>query len=263
MVDRETIQMLIRVGELGDIRHPEVQAFKNGLDQTSYIGGNAPIGRKIAADLSDADLASLIRGLVLVEGSFTGGSCALANFIWGPLEGRNVALAREVANWVLLRTRNPYVPFNTRHSHQMKSYNDFAAWRERRGRHYRDVEERRAVEAKALALRRQAAAQVNRERVSAQQRNAALRRNEVDAMLAKGSLEMLRQMSVDVKHPVQWYPVIDLAGLTTAELHSLGPQCRVALVERLKGIRKGPWRELCDQLRLHDAHNAHVANGLE
>jgi len=82
----------------------------------------------IADKLNVMDLANLIRGLTIAEKIFnwTGGSVSAVIWTFRSLQNRDIELANTLADWILKKTNNPWVPFGTQ-NHGAKSLDEYSS----------------------------------------------------------------------------------------------------------------------------------------
>lgn len=102
------------------------------LQEYSYVTRLRPEPWLLAADaLGEADLVALIRTLTLAERDvrdWNAGSVSPIIWLYRVLLGRcDLADADALADWILTRSQNPYLPFGT-NNHGARSLQQLAAW---------------------------------------------------------------------------------------------------------------------------------------
>lgn len=199
---------------------------------------------KAAADLSDSQLAELTCGLAHVEAElrWLGGSASGVIWLFQALVARNVniELLDEVSGWVLANSRNPYNPFGTQVSLGARNYSE-----------YRELASSRAVEinnriADEQKIEKHAKDErkIRREMAAA---GAAARGTEVRAAVIQSMRDLslsekLEKIAGDPIYPPQFFPTSIADSATQADVDALPESVRLELARRLKGKRKGPWR---------------------
>jgi hypothetical protein len=235
-------------GMMGDITLLKEHEWINRTAPDSWEG---PVG-----GLATSDVVALIKGLVVIENrlGWMGGSVAAAIWVFRELQGRDPLLAMEVADWILARTRNPYLPFG-RLNHGARSLVELrrldaeyaAHLHDRSQRHLREQSE---VAAKAATRRdqRERAKTIHRERHALA---ARVRRQLIDSLGARSPGVRLQAVALDTDHPVDFYPEA-WASLTREEVADLPPDTRARMLKKLANRRKGPWRAFYLALRSLD-----------
>ena len=102
------------------------------MPSTEQVGETVEITQPMQTD----DLVALTKGLTLAEKhhGWIGGSVAAVIWTFRELQRRDSTLADEVANWILPRTSNPYVPYGCQ-NHQARSIEEYrkaTQWRTER-----------------------------------------------------------------------------------------------------------------------------------
>lgn len=187
------------------------------------------------------DLMALVKGLTVVERFFnwTGGSVSSVIWTFREVERRNIKLSEELANWILARTRNPYVPFG-RHNHGARSVAEYRSlqsqhqeWTARRSQEIRLSEEQAKKERSIKAQQRSEAAQV---------RNSEIRKSFLKQLDLIPIEKQLEQLAFDPKYPVEFYPTRIPYQTTPEIINNLNVETRKALFAKLKGRHRGPWQ---------------------
>jgi hypothetical protein len=250
MIDERIIAAFIRIGEEeADVSSP-LMALVAGTDELNRLGWQ--IWNVATATLSTEQVVSLAKGLVLAE-KLPGWSCGsvdAAIWVFGELDRRKYDGLDSLADWILSRTHNPYVPFGTQ-NHGAKSLPEYKrrseAWAKRKDARHSEI----AAEQERAKAWRVARAQAGKERierqVERQKDQSKTRQEELTELEALPAADRLRLISLDAEHSVLFYPT-SWAEISQQELDSLPPECRVALAEKLRPIRKGPWKRLWERL---------------
>ena len=248
MVSRETIALLIRIGSDAD-REPINEA--NGIAEIADRDAINRLGPgswdSATKDLATADLVNLIRGLTASElvHQWIGGSVSATIWTFRILQGRSEQLADELTDWVLARTKNPYVPFGSQ-NHGAKSlaqYRNLMRARATRARQRLDDEEARKRTAEVEAAIRQE----QRQR-SSRDRHTEKRKEFIKELESLSLLEQIRRLAADEVYSVEFYPTWIANRATVEELNGLDPTVISILRKKLAGDRRGPWRKFKDLL---------------
>jgi hypothetical protein len=198
--------------------------------------------------MSTEDLAALIKGLTVAEKQFhwAGGSVAAAIWVFRELQKRDSGLSRVVADWILVRTNNPYLPFGS-HNRHARSVDEYEAWAECAARIAEKDRLKQKEEAASRAARR-ALRRADAERRQIEGARASqIRRDFLVDFMAKSPLERLVLIAEDAEHPVDYYPP-ECADVDPEVLVALDPSARQKLVERISARRRGPWKRLLTKL---------------
>ncbi|MDP2662414.1 MAG: hypothetical protein Q8R28_16975 [Dehalococcoidia bacterium] len=202
----------------------------------------------VTCSLPTHDLIALLKGLVVAERQFrwTGGSVAAVICVFRELQRRDHTLSRELADWILPRTKNPWVPFGGDNlgARSVSEYERSLVIRAK-------AREARAQEAHGQnedgQRRREDRARRATERVARQRADSALRHATITELAFLDPAVRLRRIAVDQEHSVLYYPAV-FAAVEDRVLKLLDLGTRTALAERLRSHRKGPWHQLYAQL---------------
>ncbi len=111
------LRRLIAIGETNTFSSLAELFAESPPDRVGHIMRQSPeYWRAVTRPLSDAELEALIRALTIAERdypSFGGGSVSGVIWAFHQLQERTQSSLDELADWVLARTNNPYVPFGT------------------------------------------------------------------------------------------------------------------------------------------------------
>ncbi|MEI6541658.1 MAG: hypothetical protein WCO86_19365 [Planctomycetota bacterium] len=192
-------------------------------------------------------LIGLAKGLTLAEDflNWAGGSVAAVIWVFREIQKRDDKRANEVADWILPRTQNPYVPFGRLNFRARTSdeYHRSRQWRS-------DYIAARLVEENQIVMRVRAERTVRQQKRqwASQNRRSELRTLFRVELKQKTITEQLLQFADDQVYAPEFYPTC-LADAATPELiHSLDDATILKIVTRLKGPRRGPWKNLKQRL---------------
>jgi len=237
VIPGRVVSDLCRLGYVGESQSTEARAILERLAPWHAIDRQGPdYWNQIADGLDTADLVALVRGLLLTEdlGGW-GGTSSVAGVIWayGALQRRDPASARLVAEWGCDKTNNSYVPFASRRADELKLRSAARqATRERIELEQADAN-RRHVERSRVVL----------EHAAATVRNAKERADHLAELADLPILDRLRALVRDRNRALSWFPKA-WAGEAMDGVALLDATVRDELIERLVGVRTGPWCQL-------------------
>lgn len=246
MIPANVVRILIEFGTSSDPKaNAEIlEALKpyDSINREHWTAWNA-----VADAILTEDLIALTRGLTLAENGngWSGGSVAAAIWTFRQVQKRDPTLAVELANWILPRTRNPWVPFG-RQSHGSRSVEEFVRNEQQRAEQISTgISEQQASHLRAKVERQVRKAQ--RER-SARDRNNDIRESFITALNRLTTEEQLRRLAADETYSVEFYPTCIAEAATESVIKSLDEDTRIALWKKLKGKKRGPWRNFKGRL---------------
>ncbi len=240
MIPPNVVRILIEIGTTGDPKanadHLEALKPYDSINREHWTAWNA-----VTDAISTEDLVALTRGLTLAESGngWIGGSVAAAIWTFRQVEKRDPTLADELANWVLPRTLNPWVPYG-RQNHGARSVEHFRREEQRRAEQisFGIAEEQKG---KGMAEAERQARKAQRER-SARERNSDIRESFISALNRLTIEEQLLRLASDEAYSVEFYPTCIAESATEAVIKSLNDETRITLWKKLKGKKRGPWR---------------------
>jgi len=201
----------------------------------------------LVESIAIVELAALIKGYVFCEEHlrWSGGSVSPAIAMFRFLERGDPKVADEVADWILPRTSNFYLPYGS---------NNLGAQSAKEYRHKRRVRDTGIEEYLSADAELERQANIGRSRRKAQ-RFASVRdrnndiREKLKADLSQLAVEdQLQRLIDDQEYSVEFYPT-SLAGTMTHDvITSLDANSKLAVLERLKGKHRGPWGRLKKRL---------------
>lgn len=204
---------------------------------------------QVTVGFSTGKMVDLLRGLTIAERGFRWTGCSVAAGIWifRELVRRDPRVdADQLAEWVLQRTTNPYMPYGTRNG-GAKTLREFAAVMESRAWEREDRRRRVEREQVAARQRRQERAAKAAERRQRQLEDAAARDEDLQRLLQLTPAERLLAIARDTRRPLTSYPP-EFADVDDAVLAALTEDARRLLSERLQDRRRGPWKRLMSRL---------------
>ena|SRR6056297_1652653 len=116
MIRPHVVQHLIQIGRSGDPDDPTTAAHLDAIAKYSSINRKHwKDWNEITDPMPTHDVVALTKGLVLAElrHRWIGGSVAAAIWTFREVESRDTLVADELADWILPRTRNSYLPYGS------------------------------------------------------------------------------------------------------------------------------------------------------
>lgn len=206
---------------------------------------------RAASNLSNDQIALLLKALVFLEKKFkwSGGSVAGVIWVYRVLEMRNPdrSWLDHLTAWILENTSNPYNPFGTRVTRGAVNYSDYL----RKDRAHRV----KAAINQAAEDQRQVEAAKQREAFDLFLFNVSDHRNNGTFSKVLTELESLESTEDQItyvannSYPAHWYPSSLAYRCTSQVLQELSMDIRKALVFRLLPKRRGPWGNFKKRLR--------------
>ena len=262
-LDAVTRGVLIELGNADVTSESDLRTRLDKLRSYSFyvLARGAEHDFKCIPSLSAADGAAMIRGLAIAEEcgySEWGGSVSMVNWSFAVFEQQHpLPVWAELADWIIVHTTNPYIPFNFRRTrYQWEACREGSPSPEETWRRVGEAESRRQ-ESKAdkieqeqrNAQNRVIERQQRREQRAQQSETCSLERAGVCAELEKLSpLQRLERICAEKSYPLDFYPK-EFAALDDETIALMSETLRSALLDRLKDRRKGGWHKLL--LRLH------------
>ena len=262
-LDTVTRGVLIELGNADVTSESDLQNRLDKLRRYSFyvLGVGAQHDFKCIPSLSAADGAALIRGLAIAEEcgySLCGGSVSMVNWSFAVFrQHHSLPIWAELADWIIVHTTNPYIPFNFRRArYQWEACREGSPSPEETWRRVGEAESRRQ-ESKADKIEQEQRnvqnrvieRQQRREQRAQQSETCSLERAGVCAELEKLSpLQRLERICADKSYPLDFYPK-EFAVLDDETFGAMSETLRSALLERLKDRRKGVWHKLLLRLR--------------
>jgi hypothetical protein len=261
-LDAVTRTVLIELGDANLNSTGELQDRLNKLRRYSFyvLAAGADRDFKCISMLSARDGAALIRGLAIAEDcgySRYRGSVSMVNRAFAVFRQIHpLPIWAELADWIIVHTTNSYVPFNFRRTrYQWEDCRQGSSAPEETWRRVSEAESRRQ-RGKAESVKRQQREAQDRvhERQQRRQRSAqisqarSLERTRLCAELNMLSpLQRFEHICADNSRPLGFYPP-EFAAIDDATIAAMPESLRAALLHRIGNRRKGPWRQLLQQL---------------
>lgn len=202
---------------------------------------------EVVDTLSEVDLRNLVRGLTAaeLELGWYGGSVAAVIYVYRRYEARFPEKADALADWVLARSENDYVPFGrmragARSVAEFKSYLSAKARRhDESAQEQKDARQHKRISA---MVRRQLAQERRVLQVAHSQSRAGLLA-QLQELPAK---ERLEHMAWDDFHSLAFYPA-SFARLDRQTFEQLDAGTRKRLMDKMAARQKGAWKKLYEQ----------------
>ncbi|HEX3626632.1 MAG TPA: hypothetical protein VH280_14550 [Verrucomicrobiae bacterium] len=241
----QVLEDLLALGQLGDRQSAKRDILLTELKPFNRVNALGwDIWNAVARVLPEEKLECLVRGLTVaeLELKWYGGSVASVIWIFRNYESRFPDRADELADWILARSKNPYVPYG-RMRGSARSVAEYHT--------YMKVKNRRQEESKQeqeYALRRKKIRAEVRKRIAHEHRvmqeahNHA--RNDLIVQLRNLSpKKRLEHIAWDDVHSLVYYPA-SFADVDNQVLQQLDKETRERLLGKLALRRMGPWKNL-------------------
>jgi hypothetical protein len=271
-LDPVTASVLIDLGNADVESSDDLTEKLNKLARYSFylLARGTDIRFECIRQMPRENADSLIRGLAIAEEfgySESGGSVSLVN--WSFNVFRQVhppADWARLADWIVVHTTNPYIPFNFQRTRHQWEYSREEAtspqdtWRlvnEAEALHQKRRKERIEKEERESHARSEERENKRRNIREAHEDRKAIAINErvnICKILAELSSEKrLEAICKDESRPLAFYPD-SFAEIDDVSVRNLPIELRQALIKRLRIMRRGPWRKLFVQLDSIEQH---------
>jgi hypothetical protein len=262
-LDAVTQTVLIEFGNADVNSEGDLRSRLDKLQRYSFyvLACGAEHDFKCIPSLSAADGAAMIRGLAIAEEcgySLYGGSVSMVNWSFAVFRQHHpLPVWAELADWIIVHTTNPYIPFNFRRTrYQWEACREGSpspeeTWRRvgeaeaRRQKAKTDKIEQQETDAHDRVLERQ---RCRGQRAQQSEARSSERAGVCDELEKLSPLQRLERICADKSYPLDFYPK-EFAVLDAETFANMSETLRSALLERLRGRRKGVWHKLL--LRLH------------
>jgi hypothetical protein len=200
--------------------------------------------------LALSELILLTQMLTVLEREFqwSGGSVSIVISLMQNLRSREPRIAALLADWVVQRTNNPYLPFGRQGWIISRPQVNLRAARDEAARYSAETCER--WEAQRLA-RLEGERQAKALATEAEEAKA-LYITGAQAAGQRTSVDLLRYVALDRNHHIEFFPKA-WARVSRDDLLQRDPGVRAALAERLGRMRSVTWRRLCKRLKELDS----------
>lgn len=252
----EIVEVLLALGQIGDgqsVKRDTLLAKLKPLDRVNRLGCDAwyPVAERLPED----KLKYLVRGLTIAEMELDwyGGSVAGVIWVFRNYESRFPKESNELADWVLARSENPFVPFG-RMRGSVRSVAEYHAHLAAKSRRQEEGKQERENAQRYKKIRAEVRRRLEHERRILQEAHNRAR-NELIAQLKDLSPEeRLEHITWDDFHPLSFYPA-NFADVESHALQRLDRETRGRLLDKLAVRRTGTWRELLKKLNA-ESHRA-------
>jgi len=243
------VNNLIALGSLDDgpsAKQDQLLARLKPFDKVNRLGWNP--WNEVADALAEDDLKNLVRGLAIADSQahWCGGSVAGVIWAFRRYEARFPDNAPELADWVLARSENPFVPFGrmragSRSIAEFKSY--LSAKARRHDQSEQDQKDARQHKRIRAAVRRR----LDEERHVLQAAHSQSRAVLISQLSGLPAKDRLEHIAWDDLHSLAFYPA-SFAKVDRQSFDQLDDGTRKRLLDKLAARRKGAWKKLQGQL---------------
>src|ERR1039458_527089 len=246
------VKDLIALGSLDDspsATRDQLLARLKPFEKVNRLGWNC--WNEVADTLAETELRNLVRGLTAAESElhWSGGSVASVIWVYRRYESRFPDRAEELADWVLARSENRYVPYGrmragARSVAEFKSHLSAKAQRhDESEREQEDARQHKRI--RALVRRR-----LDQERRVLQAAHSRAHAETTAALQGLPAKDRLEHIAWDDFHSLAFYPA-SFAKVEGQTLEQLDAGTRKRLVDKIAARRKGAWKRLYEQLARH------------
>ena len=245
----EVIEDLVTLGELGDRpsrKRNELLVRLKPFNRVNCIGWDPWIA--VSDTLPEEKLRSLIRGLTAaeLELQWYGGSVASIIWVFRRYELRFPDGADELANWILARTENPYVPFGKSRG-GARSIAEYRAHLNAKSKRHEESEQEQENAIQRKKIRAEVRKRLADERRVLQEAHSRARNELITKLRKLSPKEQLEHVAWDDFHPLAFYPA-SFANASSRVLQQLDKETRSRLLDKTASRRKGAWKDLFAQL---------------
>lgn len=245
----EIIDKFIRLGEV----HSDKDASSQGY--LSEVSKHGEANRlhwsewdRFTANLSTSKLISLIKGLTIAEKHYRwiGGSVAAVIWVYRQLRERGPKEAVEdITRWVFDNRLNPYIPLGTT---RYSSYEDYLYQHSDEYHKFQNKKrieyEKREKEQREAAARRSSKRMRNSIKHQKRAEEKAKQREKIIYELAtKNAEHKWNYIASNSSVNIDYYP-IEWTNEPKTVFQNLSSETRIALIERTRFKRRGPWKKL-------------------
>jgi hypothetical protein len=200
-----------------------------------------------------SDIIYLYKGLILVESEFDllGSSVSPCIYLYKLINSENLDPNYELADWALVNTKNPYVPFGT-WNYSLKSTSDYFLFMSNKAK-----ESQSRQEQYNKVLLRVSERKIKRKNAIAALRKLSFEERSVikDQLLKKyenlSTIQKLEIIAKDTVYPPEYYP-IDWIRLSDEDIALLPNYLIKDLYDKLSSSTKGQWKRFAIQLSKYD-----------
>jgi hypothetical protein len=202
-----------------------------------------------AADrLREAELRNLVRGLTTaeLELGWCGGSVSGIISVYRSYESRFPDRADELADWVLARSENPYVPFGTMRA-GARSVAEYRAYLSAKSRWHDESKQEQEDARRHKHIRAAVRNRLAQERRLLQAAHSRARVELTSQLQDLPIKERLEHMAWDDFHSLTFYPA-SYAKFDRRAFEQLDVGTRKRLIDKIAARRKGVWKKLYERL---------------
>lgn len=243
------VKDLIALGSLDDgpcARRDQLLARLRPFDRVNRLDWNP--WNEVADTLSEAELKNLVRGLTVAdsEQQWCGGSVAGVIWVYRRYETRFPGRAEELADWVLARSENPYVPFGRMRA-GARSVAEFKSYLSAKARHHDDSERNQEDARQHKRIRAAVSRRLDQERRALQEAHSQSREALTAGLQELPAKERLEHIAWDDFHSLAFYPA-SFAKVDKQTFEQLDAGTRRRLLDKMAARRKGAWKKLYEQI---------------
>jgi len=203
---------------------------------------------EVADRLPETELGNLVRGLTTAELElhWCGGSVAGVIWVYRHYETRFPDRAEELADWVLARSENPYVPFGRMRA-GARSVAEFKSYLSAKARRHDESEQEQEDARQHKRIRAAVRRRLAQERRVLQAAHSRAHAELIAQLQEVPAKERLEHIAWDDLHSLAFYPA-SFAKVERRTLEQLDAGSRKRLVDKIAARRKGAWKVLYEQL---------------
>ena len=246
IISEKIIRQLIDVGNLED-NDDRLPIFAHPLKEFKSLNcGRPKHWTEIAQRLNISGLIALNKGLTRAEfyHNWPGGSAAAVIWTFRVLEARCPEEVNHVADWILQRTKNSYLPYGS-YNLGATSYAHYLLLKQQKDENYLQHQKRQNQD-QELSVARKSEGKRQRS-LAASVRNTTVRVQFLKELSEKSLEKQLWQLANDPEYPVTFYPTC-LAHLSLEKIGLLEIGLRKALCRKLNFKCRGPWAKFKKRL---------------
>lgn len=229
----------------------QLLARLKSVNRDIYIGWNQ--WNEVADPLVEVDLQNLVRGLTAaeLELGWYGGSVASVIYLYRCYEARFPEQANTLADWVLARSENEYVPFGRMRA-GARSVAEFKSYLSAKARRHDESEQAQGDARQHKRIRAAVRKRLTQEHRVLQAAHSQSRAELIAQLLELPAKERLEHVAWDDFHSLAFFPA-SFAKVDGPTLQQLDGGTRKRLLDKMAARRKGAWKRLYGQLNNHDA----------
>jgi len=247
-IDRKIIEKLIEIGNSPYPDQPEKIPGLIDIKDSDYINRlHWNDWDVVTIKMPLDDLVALVKGLALSERYHGWMEGSVSSVIWTfrEVERRDIERSNRLADWILPRTRNPYVPFGSTNygASSLSSYliaDDLDRQRRINSLEAQRLDKERADAEKEVRKRQRSN--------SFQDRDNEAREIFLEELSRLPIREQLIRLAFDEKYSVEFYPTKLADSANSSIISSLDDNVSKALHIKLRGKHKGPWKNFKEHL---------------